>query len=864
MKTKMDRLLQERRYSTAAVTSRSFAGLLFLLIAAAGSWAQPGDLRLMRSAVNNGHFEQVVTTAPAAIVQNRKAGAFATASEAEVFYARSLIQLERYEDAWKILEEALLDAERSKNFRTIATVYFVNAGLSRFERNFRDAIGHARKGHTSAPNDPQIKLEYYLAIGRILYSSGYDVAAIVWLEKAEGLSSELPMSSARLDVLGHLSFAWASKFNYAKAIEYGEKLVKAAEKTEYKYRYRLALFELGNLLSSVGQERKARALLEKGLDISLKAKDDYQSSLFLSTLILTSLYKGDILIAEKHLTMLERSDRNKRFRFESVLGKAVIASLTGQDDLAKQYFSEIASLKNHSDHIVPYWRLTIAEQKKDWKAMIEQGEILRKLSEEQNFRDDLPAIHLSVAKGYRGLGRPDIAFEHAKRSAAIFESDRPIGDAPLSLSLLETYHSVYRLLAEAEEERNDIPLALELADYLKGRVLRDRLEDSALRRRADIGIEVRKQAEDLSMKFIEGNNDVQSELARLEKTATLANPNGNKSRLERSRIGLTNIPERTAIISYFFTLNGALRAFVIEKGVPLRMVKLSMSEREADVFAESIKTKIRDRIFFKSDGKAIYDQLIAPLALDADHIIVVPDKSLWKIPFHALSPDGKSYLIEQQTISYSPSFSMLVEEFKKEVPVRKTIRVFANDSFENRHLPYVNSEATKIAGMFGTQAVISATRQKFLSSAGDSDILHFSMHAKADPDEPLESFLAFKAERASSGRISVEDLLSIRTKQKNLVFLASCETSSVLSGEGLVSIAWALLGSGSSSVISAQWEANDRSTEIFAEHFYTAYRQGNSLARSMQAAAVAMIRKKTAGSHEPYYWAAFTLLGDYR
>ncbi|MEK7857173.1 MAG: CHAT domain-containing protein [Acidobacteriota bacterium] len=61
---------------------------------------------------------------------------------------------------------------------------------------------------------------------------------------------------------------------------------------------------------------------------------------------------------------------------------------------------------------------------------------------------------------------------------------------------------------------------------------------------------------------------------------------------------------------------------------------------------------------------------------------------------------------------------------------------------------------------------------------------------------------------------------------QRLVLLAYCETS-VLNGEGTMSIAWALLGSGSSSVVSAQWDANDRSTQLFTEEFYSQYREGN-------------------------------------
>ena len=209
--------------------------------------------------------------------------------------------------------------------------------------------------------------------------------------------------------------------------------------------------------------------------------------------------------------------------------------------------------------------------------------------------------------------------------------------------MLEMYHSVYRLLAEIEERKGDAAAALERADYLKARVLRDRIENSALRRKGVMDSSIRKHVENLSMRLIEGEN-VREELAVIEKTATLSLPQTEPERkLDIETLNDTNVPKDVAVVSYFFTLDSQLRAFVIESDRPVRIVKLSLSESEADVLAESIRTKIRDRVFFKRDGKDIYDKLLAPLSIDDnDHLVIVPDKSLWNIPFNALSPDGKS------------------------------------------------------------------------------------------------------------------------------------------------------------------------------------------------------------------------------
>lgn len=324
------------------------------------------------------------------------------------------------------------------------------------------------------------------------------------------------------------------------------------------------------------------------------------------------------------------------------------------------------------------------------------------------------------------------------------------------------------------------------------------------------------------------------------------------------------LPEDVAIVSYEFTPSGELLAFVLESAKPLRAVKLTVNDVQATKLASETQTKIKDRIFFKVDGKKLYDLLLKPLDLNSSNIVIVPDKQLWRIPFHALSPDGNKYLIETKTVSYSPSVYLLKQQLLYEPPNRKTIQIFANDTFNRQKLGYVNNEAMSIGKLFGASPRLNASRSDFLKSAAETDILHFSMHAQLDSENPLSSFLAFQQNVADSGRLSVNDLLSVRLKPNNLAFLASCDTSKVHNGEGLISLPWALLGSGSSSVISSQWEASDRATQDLTVAFYREFLSGQSTASALLRAAISLIQNKSAGFHEPFYWASFTLLGDFR
>ncbi len=79
-----------------------------------------------------------------------------------------------------------------------------------------------------------------------------------------------------------------------------------------------------------------------------------------------------------------------------------------------------------------------------------------------------------------------------------------------------------------------------------------------------------------------------------------------------------------------------------------------------------------------------------------------------------------------------------------------------------------------------------------------------------------------------------------------------------------MSLAWGMIGAGATTVISAQWEADDKFTGVFTKAFYRHYKHGASSAKAMQLASLEMLKDKSNNMHEPYYWADFTLNGDFR
>jgi len=811
---------------------------------------------------SKGYFKEIARIAPAQISRLSKSGRVQEASDLAVITCRTYIQLGRLDEAAEIVDRFISDTSlRVRSPGSVASLYLCKAGVSRSKRDSGAVLENLRLAHSLSANDSQTLAAYQLEVGRTLYSAGHDFAAIIWLENAEREAFANGHTSIYYDALRFLSLAWTAKFYYANALSYAEKLVTKSSIGEYEHRNRIAHLEFASLLDLTGQTRRSKDLYLKGLALSTQAIVDYHAGQFLSSLLLRSLYENDIESAKKYLARLETIDKEKQFSFERLLGRALVENFNGNRTLSDEYFLRLANEKGTSDYVVPYWKGTIAEKEQNWKELIANAHHLRKMTEDENFQDDLPRIYYKLALGSWRLGEEKSAREHAAKSLSLFEPFRNATTVDLSIAMMEAHHSVYRLLSEIEVTGNPTK-AFEYSELLKANLLRDRIQGSVLKPRPDLSEAVRNELLTTSRNYIEGKAN-EKDLAKLE-NSVVDNKLTRNTHTPDFSVKDLKLPEDVAVVSYEFTPSGQLLAFVLESAKPLRAVKLTVNEERGVKLASETQTKIKDRIFFKIDGKKIYDLLLKPLDLNSNHIVIVPDKLLWRIPFHALSPDGNKYLIETKTISYSPSVYLVKQQLSSASPRRQTIQIFANDTFNRQKLAYVNSEAMSIGKLFGISPRLNAAKSDFLKSAAETDILHFSMHAQLDSENPLSSFLAFQQNVEDSGRLSVNDLLSVRLKPNNLAFLASCDTSKVHNGEGLISLPWALLGSGSSSVISSQWEASDRATQDLTVAFYREFLSGQSTASALQRAAISLIQNKSAGFHEPFYWASFTLLGDFR
>ena len=352
--------------------------------------------------------------------------------------ARSQISLQDYNQAQSSLDEALLIlADGQADAVQKAQILMQFAWLQRSQRKFSEAFEFGKKALALAPRNRQIQGEYFLNGGRMLFASGYDISAVVWLERAEKMFESEDINASKLDTYRFLALAWASKLNYQTALRYSNILISSSENTQFKYKYRQALFESATNLSATGQEQKAFAALEKGLKASLGQNHLSQTCIFLNSLLLNSLAIDDVTKARGYLIRLEKYDVGNQFSFEKTLGKAIVAAFTNQTDTAEDLFSQLDKIENSSAFMLLHWKVRVAERKKDWSQILKLNQKLLELTLENSFRDDLPAVHLDFAKAYLNLGQIEKSWEHLKKSLAFIEEIRQSENKELSLGILE-------------------------------------------------------------------------------------------------------------------------------------------------------------------------------------------------------------------------------------------------------------------------------------------------------------------------------------------------------------------------------------------------------------------------------------------
>jgi len=277
----------------------------------------------------------------------------------------------------------------------------------------------------------------------------------------------------------------------------------------------------------------------------------------------------------------------------------------------------------------------------------------------------------------------------------------------------------------------------------------------------------------------------------------------------------------------------------------------------------------------KNRSQQVYDWLIKPFQekideSDSNHLIFVMDKFFRDIPVSVLF-DGEKYLIEQPyAASLAPGLQLIQPQPIQEEKISSVlmglseIRVDFPDHANFLPLKNVAQELDVIKSLVPASVSLNERftslelRRIVLSS--ESPILHLATHGEFSANVN-ETFLL-----AWDKRINLRELAGIlRPRDQNnpnpieLLVLSACETISG-GGQAALGLAGLAVQSGARGSIASFWTVDDAQTSQLMASFYRIL-STESISKS-EALRRAQLELLSQGA-SPYYWSAFTVLGNW-
>lgn len=380
-----------------------------------------------------------------------------------------------------------------------------------------------------------------------------------------------------------------------------------------------------------------------------------------------------------------------------------------------------------------------------------------------------------------------------------------------------------------------------------------------------------------------------------------------------------------AMISFVFGESEGYAIFVRPHSfgaVKLATGKKQLADEVAELRSAFVPAAGRVPEFNLKNAYALYQTLFAPLEsqlADVSHLIVVPGEALSSLPLSLLvtAPSlardyqNAAWLLRRYAISNVPSprsYLTLVAETRRLAASRAFLGIGAPD-FKGatgsvgekalaalsgfcreagpispdllRALPplpgtahEVRTVGTKIAGngadiLVGSQATESALRAKPLDQFS---VLYFATHGvlpgelrcESEPALALSPPVSVASSMAADGTLQASEIAALKLNA-DLVVLSACNTAEPgdnPGGSALQGLSDAFFAAGARSVLASHWEVPSDATEKLMTGLFDAWKKGEGLAEDLRRSQLALIAAP-ATAH-PFYWAAFTIIGDDR
>lgn len=739
------------------------------------------------------------------------------------------------------------------------------------------------------------------------------------------------------ETLNNIAVAYAAQANYARALDY---LVRARELAEDADK----LHNIGVFYKQQGNDEQALHYFQLSLKRSEASGDKAQQARTLRSLGLIYQSQDHAAKALEYYHQSLALSRSLDSRMNVAATQRVIGQLLTREKKfpeALAALTESLSLCRASGNRADTAQVLIAMG----RTYLQQGETAQALRCADEATEIARAIerpdHLWRSLELAGSihfqqGRYDEARRAFDEAATIVERLRQqtVGGEQESQRFFEDKLGPYRGMVKLLVTRGNAPAALAYAERAKARVLLDTLQSGRVNvNKAMSGAEQEHECR-LNNAIFSLNTQLQRERLRpapdTKRVAALT-ADLQKARLDyedfqtrlyaahpelkaqRGEVQPLTPEEATALVadgrtvllefavadeqSYLFVVTPGAGLQANIQAFPVAVTKKEMTERIAQ-FRKLLAG--RDNRYGRP-ARELYDLLLAPaqgLMRGKAALVIVPDGPLWELPFQALVGTEGRFLLEDYTLSYAPSLTVLREMIKlrrkREAAQETTLLALGNPAFSQSSnqttsagraalmdekpepLPDAERQVNRLKGLYGAaQAHVftgtDATEERFKAEAPGYRVIHLATHGILDDRNPMYSYLTLAPTPGGKedGLLEAWEILKMDLRA-DLAVLSACETARgrISAGEGMIGLTWALFVAGVPTTVVSQWKVRSDSTAELMVDFHRRLNAGGearvSRAEALRRAAIKLLQEKDGAYRHPFYWAGFVVVGDGR
>ncbi|MEG3923280.1 CHAT domain-containing tetratricopeptide repeat protein [Microcoleus sp. D3_18a_C4] len=385
------------------------------------------------------------------------------------------------------------------------------------------------------------------------------------------------------------------------------------------------------------------------------------------------------------------------------------------------------------------------------------------------------------------------------------------------------------------------------------------------------------------------------------------------------------LDKNTILLQYFLGENRSyLWVVTSTRLTSYELAKRADIETTAKNFLEAITSPVQRNISQQvAQASTNLGQVIlqpAAAQLGNKRLLIVPDGVLHYTPFQALTlaktagenttvpliaeheiitlPSASTLAILRQNygdrkppsqtlaILADPVFSPDDERIKGKITQATTEKLEANNLGLNRslrasnrqwppeRLAFTRQEAQTISSLFpsaSSSQILDFDASRTTATEGslvNYQIVHFATHGLANSKNPELSGIVMSMVddkgNLVNGFLRLTDIFNLKLSA-NLVVLSACQSGrgQNIKGEGMVGLTRGFMYAGAQRVAVSLWNVDDEGTSVLMQKFYQKMvQQKLAPAAALRAAQMEMMQQEKWKS--PYYWAAFTLQGEWK